>query len=110
MTGHTSYARAVAGYDETFKRDLSACILHAIAQKSLVTNANVLALRIAESRRALTFVMEMVAGCSAQFDDRDRPHSIAEATARHIERNVAKLRAHPEFAADIFGAPKGGGA
>jgi hypothetical protein len=104
----TTYSRAVAGYDSQFEQALADAIIAAIAQTSMLTDAPAVALRVGETLHALTFVLEMIAACSPQMDDCDRLHSFAKATARRIERNVARLRATREFAAHVFGARRRG--
>jgi hypothetical protein len=56
-TGRTTYERATRGYDPEFERAVADAVTEAIAQVSLCTDANVLALRIGEIVAALVTVL-----------------------------------------------------
>jgi hypothetical protein len=53
MSDRTTYARAIAGYDEAHERELVEAITAAIAEASKITDANVIALRTGEISSAL---------------------------------------------------------
>jgi hypothetical protein len=71
-----SYAPATAGYDSEFEQMLAGAIVETIATKSLVTDANVMALRTGETAAALVFVLEMVMGLSPMMDNAERSQKI----------------------------------
>ena len=60
----TTYARATAGYDEQHERELVENILEVILETSRVSDANVVALRTAESASALLSVLAIVLAMS----------------------------------------------
>jgi len=77
----TTYAEAVAGYDEAFEHHLAEVIVRAIAEASIVTDADVMALRTGETVAALTTVM---AGMLAMSPAVARsPTAIRKATDPH---------------------------
>jgi len=78
-TSRTSWARAVAGYDDDFRRHLDA-----IAKTSLVTDANVMAIRTGETLEALISCLIATAALTPQFADN---------TAKRIRLEVDKARA-----------------
>ena len=102
----TTWARGRAGYDDDFRRHLVAEVVTAIANASLVTDANVMALRVGETVEALTTVMISFAAMSPHFDTPSHLREFAETTAKRIRREVARARAESVF--DHFGARKGG--
>jgi hypothetical protein len=104
----TSYARATAAYDPAFEQLLADAIIETIAAKSLVSDANVMVLRTGETAAALVFVLEMVMGLSPTMDTPSEVRKFAAHTAKRLRKNIAKLRANPEFGVDVFGARKGG--
>jgi hypothetical protein len=106
----TTYARAQAGYDVEFERVLADAIIETIATKSLVTDANIMALRLGETAAALVIVLEMIMGLSPTMDTPSELRKFAEHTAKRLRKNITKLRADPEFAASVFGARKEGSA
>ena len=101
----TTWARGRAGYDDDF-RHLVAEVITAIANASLVTDANVMALRVGETVEALTTVMISFAAMSPHFDTPSHLREFAENTAKRIRREVARARAEGVF--DHFGERKGG--
>jgi hypothetical protein len=106
----TSYAHAAAGYDPEFEQILADAITETIAKASLVTDANVMAIRTGETAAALVFVLEMVMGLSPAMDTPSELRKFAEHTAKRLRKNISRLRADPEFGAEIFGARRGGSA
>ena len=64
----TTWARATEGYDEDFKRELITEIIGAIAKASIVTDANVMALRTGETCEALLSCLISFAAMSPHFD------------------------------------------
>jgi hypothetical protein len=57
VSARTSYARAVREYDEAFERELVETIMEAIAQASLVSDANCCVMRTGETASALVTVL-----------------------------------------------------
>jgi hypothetical protein len=104
----TTWARAQAGYDDEFKRHLIAEIVNAIAKASLVTDANVMAIRTGETTEALTSCLISFAAMSPYFDTPSHLREFAEDIAKRIRREVAKARAEGIGTDFIFGARKGG--
>ena len=87
---------------------LAAAIVETIATKSLLTDANVTAIRTGETAAALVFVLETVMGLSPMMDTPSEVRKFAEHTASRLRKNISKLRADPEFGAGFFGVRKGG--
>jgi hypothetical protein len=102
----TDFRRATAGYDEDFERALVDEIANAIGLASLVTDANVLALRTGETIAALATCM---AATLALCPDADVPSQLrhrVDQLAKRIRRDAARARA--EGVGDLFGAAPGG--
>jgi hypothetical protein len=106
----TTWARAQAGVDPDFKRHLNAKNIESIAKASMVTDANVMALRTGETLEALTGCLISFAAMSPHFDTPSHLREFAEELAKRITRDVAKARAEGYCADFIFGARKGGSA
>src|SRR5262249_48654392 len=104
----TTYERAVREYDEDFKRELIGEIITAIATASIVTDANVMALRTGETCEALLSCLISFAAMSPHFDVPSHLREFAENTARRIRRDVAKARAEGFCEDFVFGARRGG--
>jgi hypothetical protein len=104
----TTYERAVREYDEEFKRELIAEIITAIAKASIVTDANVMALRVGETLEALISCMISFAAMSPHFDTPSHLREFAETLAKRFRRQAAKARAEGFCEDFIFGTRKGG--
>jgi hypothetical protein len=102
----TTYERAAREYDEDFKRELIGEIITAIAKASIVTDANIMALRVGETIEALTSCMISFAAMSPHFDTPSHLREFAETLAKRIRREVAKARAEGVFG--HFGGREGG--
>jgi hypothetical protein len=102
----TDYATAVAGYDPEFRDTLAREITDVIARASLVTDANVMAIRIGETCDALALVLVSMMALSPQFDVPSRLREAANELSKKVRRDVARARA--EGVGDILGARKGG--
>ena len=110
MSDRTAYARAIAGYDRDFERMLVQSITKTIATKSQVADAPIIALRTGETIGALVTVLEMIAALTPAFDAPSNLRRFTEHTSKRIRRNVARVRADPEFGAHVFGSRHGGAA
>jgi glyoxylase-like metal-dependent hydrolase (beta-lactamase superfamily II) len=108
--GSTTFARAISGYDQAFQQTLADAIIMAIANTSRLSDTPVIALRIGETAEALIMVLEAILASSPHFDHPGTLRRFAEKTAKRLRRNVAKLRADPNYAANIFDARRGGNA
>jgi hypothetical protein len=106
--GRTTFARAISGYDETFQQALAGAIVAATAKTSRFTDIPGIALRVGETAEALVMVLEATLACSPHFDDQGALRRFAEKTGRRIRRNVARLRADPNYAASVVGARREG--
>jgi hypothetical protein len=105
----TNYARATAGYDDDFRRGLTDAICKAIAEASLVTDANVLCLRTGEVRDALVDCLITVMSLTPHYDVPSHLREFAEGLTKKIRRDVARLRADPcREAETMFGFRNGG--
>lgn len=107
----TSYARADASYDPDFRRHLAETIFTAIAEASFLTDADVLCLRIGETRDAL---VDCLISVMALTPFQDTPSHLCEFTedlGKKIRRVVARFRANPPPEAErMFGFRNGGSA
>ena len=106
----TTYDRATREYDEEFKRGLIAEIITAIAKTSMVTAANVMALRVGETVEALTTVMISFLAMSPTFDTPSHLREFAGELAKRVRREVAKAQAEGFCNDFVFGARRGGNA
>jgi hypothetical protein len=105
----TSYARASTGYDDAFRKHLADAICKAIAEVSLITDANLLVLRTGETRDALVDVLITVMGLTPFYDTPSRLREFTEHLAKKVKRDVARLRADPPPEAELmFGFRNGG--
>jgi hypothetical protein len=102
----TTFEQACAGYDAAFERALVDEIANAIGLASMVTDANVLALRTGETISALATCM---AATLALCEGMDVPSHLREAVdriAKRIRRDAARARA--AGVGDILGGAKAG--
>jgi hypothetical protein len=105
----TTYERAVAGYDDAFRKRLADAILTAIAKASVLSDANVMCLRTAESRDALVDVLISILGLTPHYDTPSHLREFVEHLAKKVRREVARLRAEPCPEAErMFGFRDGG--
>jgi hypothetical protein len=110
MNDYRTYARAAAGYDVEFRRSLTEAICKAIAEASLVTDASILCLRTGETRDALVDVLITTMALTPHYDVPSHLREFAEALAKKIRRDVARLRADPcPEAETMFGFRSDGG-
>lgn len=107
-TARTTYGRAVAGYDEKFRQHLVGEIITAVAKASMVTDANIMALRVGETTEALLSVLISFAAMSPHFDTPSNLREFAETLARRFRREVGRARAEGFCSDFIHGARKGG--
>jgi hypothetical protein len=105
----TTWARATREYDDEFRRALVAEIITAIAKASMVTDANIMAIRTGETLEALISMISFAA-MSPHFDTPSHLREFAEGLAKRVRREVAKARAGGFCEDFIFGAQKGGSA
>jgi hypothetical protein len=104
----TTYERATREYDEKFKRDLIEEIVSAIFKASMVTDANVMALRVGETTEALLSCLIATAALSTHFDTPSHLRKFAEHVEKRIRREVSKARAEGYGEKFCFGARRGG--
>jgi hypothetical protein len=105
----TTYERATGGYDDEFRKRLADAILVTIAETSLVTDANVMAIRTAESRDALVTCLITIMAMTPYYDVPSHLREFAEHLAKKVRRDVARLRAEPCSEAErMFGFRDGG--
>jgi hypothetical protein len=103
----TTFEQACRGYDEQFANSLTDDILRTIARASLVTDANVLAVRTGETAAALVNCLGTVLALCPDSDVPSRLRQRIDYIAKKLQRDVAKARA--EGIADrILGATRGG--
>jgi hypothetical protein len=105
----TTYGRAV-GYDEDFRQYLVGEIITAIAKASMVTDANIMAIRTGETLEALTSCLIATASLTPHFETPSHLREFAETLAKRIRREVAKARAEGFCSDFVFGARRGGSA
>jgi hypothetical protein len=103
----TTFERACRGYDEQFANSLTGDILHTIATASMVTDANVLAVRTGETTAALVNCLGIVLSLCPNHDVPSRLRERVDFIARKLRRDVAKARAEG-IADHILGATHGG--
>jgi hypothetical protein len=104
----TDYATAARGYDPEFRDELTKQIVTAIAETSIVTDSNLMVLRVGETCDALALALVSMMALSPQFDTPSRLREAAFELAKKVRRDVARARADPTFAVDIMGARRGG--
>lgn len=106
----TDYARAAAGYDDEFRKSLTDAICKAIAEVSLISDANLLVLRTGETRDALVDCLISVMSLTPFYDTPSHLREFAEGLAKKIRRDVARYRADPcREAETMFGFRSDGG-
>jgi hypothetical protein len=89
----TSFAQALADYDEKFATALADAILQTIAKESMVTDAAVLALRTSETAAALVACLATVLALNPNYDVPSRLREAVDQIAKKLRRDVAKIRA-----------------
>jgi hypothetical protein len=102
----TSFERAYSGFDPDFERVLVEEITRAIGLASIVTDANVMALRTGETVSALANVLATVLALCPDADVPSRLRERVDEIARRIRRDAARARA--AGVADILGAGREG--
>jgi hypothetical protein len=102
----TTFARAYKGYDSDFKHQLTKKIAEAIMHASMVTDANVCAIRTAETADALIGCLIAVLAMSPSMDVPSELRETVDGFAKQLRHGVAQARA--EGVADIFGAQRQG--
>jgi hypothetical protein len=108
-TVQTNYARAASGYDADFRKRLADAIFTAVAEASLVTDANVMVFRTGETGDALIDCLITVMALTPFYDTPSHLREFAEDLAKKIRRDVARLRADPPPEAErILGFRNGG--
>jgi hypothetical protein len=98
-TIRTSYAN---GYGEIFRQRLTDAIVTAIAEASMVIDANVMCMRTGETRDALVDCLITVMSLTPYHDTPSRLREDAESLAKKIRRDVARIRAEPCPEAERF--------
>ena len=110
VSPRTTYARATALYDDDFRRRLIEEIITAIAKASLVTDANVMAIRTGEMIEALTSCLIATASLIPHFGTPSHLREFAGELAKRVRREVAKAQAEGFCNDFVFGARRGGNA
>ena len=103
----TTFERACAGYDEQFASSLIEEILHTIARASVLSDANVLAVRTGETAAALVACLTTVLALCPDYDVPSRLRERVDEIAKKLRRDVAKARA-AGLADTILGATREG--
>src|SRR5262245_60814299 len=91
----TTYARAVAGYDDAFERALADVITTAIAKTSVVTDAPVMALRTGETIAALTSALASVLAPTLAARSPTALRRAVDDIAKRLRRQAAAAAADP---------------
>jgi hypothetical protein len=94
----TSYARAAAGYDEAFERELLEAITRAIADASMVSDCNAIVLRTAETASAL---LTALAGMLAMSPAATRSPTEIRRTCDALHKKLRRLIAQAERDAHV---------
>jgi hypothetical protein len=103
----TTFERACVGYDDEFQQALVTEITEAIWRVSMVTDANVMALRTGETAAALVSCLGTVLALCPDHDVPSRLRQRVDLIAKKLQRDVAKARAEG-IADHILGATRGG--
>jgi hypothetical protein len=104
LSGRTSYARAIRGFDPQFRDALVAEITTAIGMASIVNDASVMAFRTGETIEALVQCLIATASLSPHFDTPSHLREFADGLAKRVRRGVAYARANPAPEAErMFG-------
>jgi hypothetical protein len=103
----TTLKRARAGYDPEFRRKLADAVLTAIAEKSIVTDAAVMAVRTSETMDALADILIAIMALVPNFDTPSELRKATDALAKRVRHEVARARA--EGVGDILGASRWSG-
>jgi hypothetical protein len=99
----TSYVRAVAGYDDHFKRELVEQISTAIFEASITTDAKACALRTGESTDALVTVLGFVLAMRPEAKVPSQLRVPTEEIGKRLLRDVKAFReTHPDFDRSLF--------
>jgi hypothetical protein len=105
----TTFERATAGYDDEFRKRLVDAIIRAVAEASILSDANVMCLRTGETRDALVDCLITIMAMAPYYDVPSHLREDAERLAKKIRRDVARLRAEPCPEAErMFGFRDGG--
>jgi hypothetical protein len=103
----TTFERACRGYDTQFERALVDEITETIARASLVTDQNVVALRVGEMISALATCLAFTLALSPGMDVPSRLRAAVGELAKRIRKDAA--RAKVDGLADAFGGGKWSG-
>jgi hypothetical protein len=96
--GRTSYARAVAGFDDDYERALVEAITRAIAEASMVTDANIMVIRTGEAASALVTALASVLALSPAAT---RSPSAIRKTIDNLGKRLRRRVAAAESNADM---------
>jgi hypothetical protein len=103
----TTFERAFEGYDPDFEQALVTGIMEVVAATSIVTDANVVAVRTGETAAALVTCLGLILALCPDHDIPSRLRQRIEQIAKKLRRDVARARA--EGVADtILGAAREG--
>lgn len=102
----TTLARAVEGFDPKFETALVDAITAAIADKSIVTDQSIMAIRTGETIGALVTVRATVLAMCPDSDVPSRLREMVNTLAKRIRRRAAQARAMG--VGDILGAGREG--
>jgi hypothetical protein len=91
-TARTTYARAVAGYDEAFQRALAEVITKAIFDVSTATDAKVCAIRTGETTDALVAVLATVIALRPEARVASQLRGLCEDLGKRLLRDVRSFR------------------
>jgi hypothetical protein len=103
----TTFERALEGYDPDFEQALVTGIMEVVAATSIVTDANVVAVRTGETTAALVTCLGLVLALCPDHDVPSRLRQHIEQIAKKLRRDVARARAEG-LADTILGAAREG--
>jgi hypothetical protein len=106
----TDYARATAGFDSEFRDTLVREVMEAVAECSVLDDAELMAIRTGETADALVRCLIAVLALSPQMDDARELRLQSTAISQRIRREVARARANPRFGAGFYGVRREGNA
>jgi hypothetical protein len=95
LSGRTSYARAIRGFDPQFRDTLVREITTTIATLSQLEDAKICAIRTGETLDALEHCLIATATLCPAFDTPSELRTFSESLAKRICRMVAQMRADP---------------
>jgi hypothetical protein len=99
----TTYGRAVAGYDDDFKRELAEQITTAIFEASIVTDAKACAIRTGETTDALVTVLATLIAMRPEAKVPSQLRTLCEDIGRRLHRDVKAFHeTNPDFGKDFF--------